>query len=59
MPRIYDEFDNPYDFCKSCFPDERDFQDGKNNSYDADHPPYEWEDYRCETCGKILDCGDD
>lgn len=58
MPRIYGCFDYPFDFCKSCFPNEEDFHDGVNNGYNAEHPPYEGEEYDCEYCGKRLTAED-
>ncbi len=58
MPRIYDENNEPFDFCKDCFPDELNFHDGNNNEYNADHPPYEYEEYTCEECGKKLTAED-
>lgn len=67
MPRIYSSANDPLDFCKRCFPktesaaEKKYAQDGpgpdnRGNcfTYDADHPPYECEDYRCHKCNKLL-----
>jgi hypothetical protein len=67
MPRIYDSRSDPLDFCVKCFPksedaamtlygNRRDGPDGRGNcfGYDAEHPPYEDEDYDCYSCGKRL-----
>jgi hypothetical protein len=70
MPRIYDSFSDPRDFCKRCFPNEEtaiaDYGDnleernqGPDNrgncfGYDAEHPDYDGEDYACEVCHKRL-----
>lgn len=63
MPRIYDSASNPNDFCKKHFPSRKDAQeefgnvgdgpDGRGNcfAYDAEHPPYEDDDYTCRVCG--------
>lgn len=72
MPRIYDSASNPRDFCKKHFPktEEKAFSqlgilgDGPDNrgncfAYEADHPPYEGEDYTCEICNKKLTANDD
>lgn len=74
MPRIYDSGSDPHDFCKRCFPPteqqaERIFAntnkfgigpDGRGNcfAYDAEHPPYEHENYDCEVCHKHLSAKD-
>lgn len=67
MPRIYDSASNPWDFCADCFPDEDtalellgnkgDGPDGRGNcfGYDAEHPDYEAEGYRCDHCGNPLE----
>jgi hypothetical protein len=70
MPRIYDSGNDPHDFCRGCYPltetiAEQQFgrvrltgegPDGRGNcfGYDAEHPPYEDENYKCETCKKPL-----
>lgn len=67
MPRIYDSANSPLDFCKKCFPKSQDSAykkygsrgdgpDGRGNcfDYDSDHPPYEFEDYHCYKCDKLL-----
>ena len=73
MPRIYDSVDDPYDYCKKCFPSEAEAKkrhDKKghiygplsaviNISYDAWHPSYDNEDCRCHDCEKPLDGSDD
>lgn len=71
MPRIYTSASDPIDFCRKHFPSEKDAKrrygnvgdgpDGRGNcfGYNDDHPPYEYEDYRCHTCGKLLDAEDD
>lgn len=72
MPRIYTSQSDPIDFCKKCFPqtEEKAFSlygnlgdgpDGRGNcfGYDDDHPPYEYENYRCQTCGRLLGERDD
>jgi hypothetical protein len=68
--RIYTSQSDPLDFCKACAPDEQeailefsnlgDGPDDRGNcfGYDEDHPPYEHEEYTCETCGKILTAED-
>jgi len=67
MPRIYDSLNNAHDYCADCFPSEEEsFQelgalgdgpDGRGNCYgwDAEHPPYEEEDYKCVSCGATLE----
>lgn len=62
MPRIYTSTSDPVDFCAECFPTEGearalygeqgDGPDGRGDcfEYDGDHPPYEDEDYHCNTC---------
>lgn len=74
MPRIYDSASDPIDFCKRHFPGlalatERygnvaktgNGPDGRGNCFDhnAEHPPYEGEDYKCETCRCTLTEKDD
>lgn len=69
MPRIYDSASNPLDFCRACYPPEPDAErrygqvartgtgpDNRGNcyGYDAEHPPYEGEDYTCHKCGDAL-----
>lgn len=67
MPRIRNSKNDPLDFCIKCFPKSESFAfqkygnvgdgpDGRGNcfAYDDDHPPYEFEDYRCEKCDKLL-----
>lgn len=66
MPRIYASNNDPVDFCRDCFPSEDeaieeyggkgDGPDGRGNCFgwDAEHPPYGDEDYRCEQCGSVL-----
>lgn len=66
MPRIYDSTSDPLDFCERCFPSETyaikkygnlgDGPDGRGNcfAYEADHPDYEGENYRCEKCHALL-----
>ncbi len=69
MPRVFASNNDPLDFCKTCFPDEDEAEnaygdvnltghgpDGRGNcfAYDAEHPPYELENYRCLTCRKPL-----
>ena len=64
--RIYDSQSNPHDFCKRCFPSERDAYeifadsgdapDGRGNcfEYDAEAPWFYDEPdhgYDCENCG--------
>ena len=71
MPRIYTSASDPIDFCKKHFPGKAkakarygalgDGPDGRGTCFDhnADHPPYEDEDYRCADCGKVLTASDD
>lgn len=66
MPRIYSSVSDPIDFCQRCFPGEEtgkrrygdvgDGPDGRGNCFEwnADHPPYEGEEYTCEKCGRLL-----
>lgn len=66
MPRVYTSQSDPVDFCKKCFPDEQEAiekygdigngPDGRGNCFEhnADHPPYEGEEYDCELCRKRL-----
>lgn len=68
MPRIYDSTSNPLDFCQRCWvkdekrayerysgPD-KEGPDGRGDCwcYEADHPPYEYDDYRCHKCNRTL-----
>lgn len=67
MPRIYDSTSSPIDFCRDCFPspfdgleeygDVGNGPDGRGNcfGYDAEHPPYENEDYVCTKCRRLLE----
>jgi hypothetical protein len=62
MPRIIASNSDSIDFCKQHFPDEDVAEDiygdlgngpdrrGNCFSYDAEHPPYEYEEYLCDTC---------
>lgn len=58
MPRIYDENDNPLDYCRKHFPKEEDVSSFENltgstyRGYDSEHPNYENDPnfYRCEIC---------
>lgn len=70
MPRIYDSASDPIDFCKRCYPKteeeaEKEYGDvtktgegpddrGNCFGYDAEHPPYEDEEYDCTICHKRL-----
>ena len=66
MPRIYTSANDPIDFCAHHFPGEKaarkhfgdvgDGPDGRGNcfAYDADHPSYDYENYKCHTCRKTL-----
>jgi len=66
MPRIYTSASNPIDFCSRHFPNQLnalkkygnvgDGPDGRGNcfGYDAEHPPYDGEGYRCHTCNCVL-----
>ena len=73
MPRIYTSANDPLDFCCNCFPGESEAKetygnimmtgegpDGRGNcfEYDAFHPPYDGNDYRCIECGAALDDDD-
>ena len=70
MPRIYTSTNDPLDFCQVHFPNEKNAEkrfgnvgsgpDGRGNcfSYDAEHPPYEDTDYKCESCGRQLNEND-
>lgn len=70
MPRIYDSASDPHDFCKKHFPNKADAEvafgtmgdglDGRANYFchDAEHPYYEFEEYTCERCGKLLSAQD-
>lgn len=71
MPRICTSANDPYDFCLKCFPSEPnakaeygnvgDGPDGRGNcfDYDASHPGYDGEDYKCTLCRKPLESRDD
>ena len=71
MPRIYTSTNDPYDFCKRCFPSEKKAQevygdigdgpDGRGNcfEYDAFHPEYDYSGYRCCKCKKSLTLKDE
>ena len=67
MPRIYTSANDPIDFCQRHFPKTEaeaearygnlgDGPDGRGNcfAYDAEHPNYGGEDYRCHDCRKEL-----
>lgn len=65
MPRIYTGNNDPIDWCKHCFPKQinaiikygpGEGPDGRGNCYDyeAAHPPYAGNGYRCDNCRKIL-----
>lgn len=73
MPRIYDSASNPLDFCSSHMPLEQIAErrygnvaktgngpDGRGNcfGYDAEHPDYDGEDYKCTSCKKRLTSDD-
>jgi hypothetical protein len=70
MPRIYTSASDPIDFCRRHFPTKElalkkygnlgDGPDGRGNcfGYEAEHPPYEDESYRCTVCKNLLDEGD-
>lgn len=67
MPRVFTSSNDPLDFCRYCFPTERqalskygnvgDGPDGRGNcfAYDAEHPDYEGEGYVCYRCRHELD----
>ena len=71
MPRVYASNNDPIDFCAGCFPTEAvaihvfgnhgDGPDGRGNcfEYDASHPGYDGEDYKCANCNKPLTEADD
>jgi len=74
MPRIYDSANNPLDFCRRHFPKwdaaEAEYgdagktgegPDGRGNcfGYEAEHPPYDGEDYDCAVCHERLTGEDD
>lgn len=71
MPRIYSSANDPFDFCKRCFPSEAeateeygDVGDGPDDrgncfDYDAGHPEYEGTGYTCHTCNRELKPSDD
>lgn len=66
MSRVYTSTNDPMDFCRKCFPAEEaakkmygdlgDGPDGRGNCFgwDAEHPDYQGEDYRCVICGTRL-----
>lgn len=66
MPRIYTSTSDPVDFCKKHMPSESiakikyghngDGPDDRGNcfGYDAEHPDYSDDDYRCIVCKAIL-----
>lgn len=67
MPRIRNSENDPIDFCLKCFPkdEQKAFEKyggretGPDNRgdcfcYDDDHPPYEFENYTCTKCNKLL-----
>ena len=73
MPRVYDSSSDPLDFCTAHFPHEQVAEkrygnvavtgkvpDGRGNcfGYDAEHPDYDGDDYRCHTCKKTLTSDD-
>jgi hypothetical protein len=70
MPRIYTSRNDPVNFCRKCFPEEKkasemyenlgDGPDGRGNcfAYDAAHPDYSGEEYKCAKCRKLLDDSD-
>lgn len=71
MPRIYDGYSEPWDFCRNCFPrteaiareryGDGEGPDDRGNcfDYESDHPDYEdWDDYECCKCGKKLTARD-
>jgi len=68
MPRIYTSDSYPVDYCHRCFPKSEDIAfalhgndgdgpDGRGNcfAYDAEHPEYSGENYKCDKCKKTLD----
>jgi hypothetical protein len=72
MPRIYTSSNDPLDFCLLCFPEEDEADedeelhrgegpDGRGDcyAYDAVHPDYGFERYRCYKCGLLLTPHDD
>lgn len=73
MPRVYTSANDPLDFCAGCFPSleqaENEYgnveksgegPDGRGNCFewDAEHPDYGGEDYRCYDCRKRLKAKD-
>lgn len=69
MPRIYTSASDPVDFCQRCFPQSEDEavdsfgleqcgagpdEWGDCFGYDAEHPDYDGEDYRCHICKRSL-----
>ncbi len=71
MPRIYTSTNDPLDFCRKCFPEEKtaikyygalgDGPDGRGScfDYDACHPEYYYSGYKCIVCNKELTCHDE
>lgn len=66
--RLYTSASDPLDFHTRCFPSEKTAErkygnvgngpDGRGNcfSYDDEHPPYDFENYRCYKCkGRLTD----
>lgn len=70
MPRVYASNNDPYDFCRRCFPTEAraeaeygnlgDGPDDRENCFgwNAEHPDYEDETYCCDDCGRQLKAAD-
>uniref|UniRef100_A0A6M3M886 Uncharacterized protein n=1 Tax=viral metagenome TaxID=1070528 RepID=A0A6M3M886_9ZZZZ len=61
MPRIYDEYREPFDLCQQCYQnalDEVHFKD-ELCDFDAEHPSYDDADYECDYCHKPLTSKDD
>lgn len=66
MPRVYTSSNDPLDFCQRCFPKEEeaferfaDLGDGPDNrgncfAWDAEHPAYDFDEYRCHDCRRLL-----
>ncbi len=71
MPRIYNGFNEPLDFCRKCYPTTEErarvkYGDGTGPDnrgncfgYDAEHPDYDGENYKCELCKEPLTGRDD